>query len=74
MLDENGELEGRLNTGHVKTYPVADRQKDELYRLLEMHGKATGSAKAAEILQHFDEYLPKFRAVISDEYLKYMQQ
>jgi glutamate synthase domain-containing protein 3 len=74
VLDEDGTLESRLNTGHVKLYPVAEGQKDELYRLLEMHVKATGSSKAAEILQRFDEYLMKFRAVISDEYMKYMQQ
>ncbi len=74
VLDEDRQLESRLNTEHVKLYPVAEGQKDELYRLLEMHVKATGSSKAAEILQRFDEYLMKFRAVISDEYMKYMQQ
>jgi glutamate synthase (ferredoxin) len=56
----------------VKLYPVAEGQKDELYRLLEMHLKATNSAKAADILQHFEDYLPKFRAVISDEYMKFI--
>ncbi|MER2149961.1 MAG: glutamate synthase subunit alpha, partial [Ruminococcus sp.] len=70
VLDEDGQLESRLNTEHVKLYPVAEGQKDELYRLLEMHLKATGSSKAADILQRFDEYLMKFRAVISDEYMK----
>ena len=74
VLDEGGQLESRLNTGHVKLYPVAEGQKDELYRLLEMHVKATGSSKAADILQRFDEYLMKFRAVISDEYMKYMHK
>ena len=74
VLDEEGQLAGRLNTGHVKLYPVSDGQKDELYRLLDMHLKATGSSKAAGILQHFDEYLPKFRAVISDEYLAWMKK
>ena len=42
-------------------------------RLLTMHVKATGSKKAREILEHFSEYLPKFRAVISDEYLAYLK-
>ena len=74
VLDENEQLQSRLNTGHVKLYPVSDGQKDELYRLLEMHVKATGSARAAEILEHFDAYLPKFRAVISDEYLNWLKQ
>ena len=73
VLDEEGRLESCLNKGHVKLYPVAEGQKDELYRLLEMHVKATGSSKAADILQHFEDYLPKFRAVISDEYLNWMK-
>ena len=73
VLDGDGQLQSCLNTGHVKLYPVSDRQKDELYRLLEMHVKATGSLKAREILEHFSEYVPKFKAVISDEYLNWMK-
>ena len=72
VLDEDGSLQECLNPGHVKLYPVDPKQADELNRLLEMHAKATGSRKAQEILDHFSEYLPKFRAVISDEYLAYM--
>ena len=73
VLDEDGLLESRLNTGHVKLYPVLKEQSDELSRLLAMHAAATGSAKASEILSHFDDYLPKFKAVISDEYMSYMK-
>ena len=36
-------------------------------------GKATGSAKAREILERFSDWLPKFKAVISDEYLAFMK-
>ena len=35
--------------------------------------KATGSAKAKEILEQFEAWLPKFRAVISDEYLAWLK-
>ena len=73
VLDESGDLQSRLNTGHVKLYPVSAQQADELNRLLEMHVKATGSAKAREILEHFSDYLPKFKAVISDEYLAWLK-
>ena len=69
VLDEQDELQGKLNTGHVKLYEVSGSQADELSRLLEMHLKATGSAKAREILEQFGVYLPKFKAVISDEYM-----
>jgi len=73
VLDEDDRLQSRLNTGHVNLYPVSAGQSDELNRLLEMHLKATGSKKAGEILEHFSEYLPKFKAVISDEYLAFLK-
>ena len=38
-----------------------------------MHVKATGSAKAREILEHFSDWLPRFKAVISDEYRTYLR-
>ena len=69
VLDEDDQLQKRLNTGHVKLHPVSSAQADELNRLLEMHAQATGSVKAREILARFDEFLPKFKAVIPDEYL-----
>jgi len=73
VLDEDGELESRLNKGHVKLYAVTADQAEELKKLLEMHVKATGSRKAGEILARFGEWLPKFRAVISDEYLDHIK-
>ncbi len=73
VLDEEDTLQARLNTGHVKTYPVTKDQAGELRRLLQMHEKATGSVKAKEILRAFDDYLFKFKAVISDEYLAYLK-
>ncbi len=73
VLDEDGQLVKRLNPGHVKLYEVSGSQADELYRLLEMHAKATGSEKAREILARFEECLGQFRAVISDEYLNRMK-
>ena len=73
VLDENNELKDRLNTGHVKTYAISSDQAGELYRLLSAHEKATGSLKAGEILRNFDAWLPKFRAVISDEYLTWLK-
>ena len=74
MLDEEGKLSDRLNTGHVKTYDVPADQAEELKQLLEMHVKATGSAKAAGILADFGAWAGKFRAVISDEYLNWMKE
>ncbi|MBR0514019.1 MAG: glutamate synthase large subunit [Clostridia bacterium] len=74
VLDEDGTLEGKLNPGHVKAYPVRGNEADELQRLLSMHEKTTGSKKAAEILAHFEDYLPAFKTVISDEYQAFLQK
>ena len=73
MLDEEDRLKDRLNTGHVRAYPVSESQAGELKWLLTMHEKATGSRKAKEILVHFDEMLPLFKTVISDEYLSFLK-
>ena len=73
VLDEMDDLQDRMNPGHVKIYTVTSNQAGELQRLLQMHERATGSKKAKEILTHFDAYLPKFKAVISDEYLSFLK-
>ncbi|MBO4837716.1 MAG: glutamate synthase large subunit, partial [Clostridia bacterium] len=73
VLDEDHTLDRYLNTGHVRAYPVPESQADELCRLLLMHKKASGSRKAEEILQDLPAWLPRFRAVISDEYLAYLK-
>ena len=73
VLDENDTLSERLNPGHVKAYPVPPEQSGELRRLLQLHEQATGSKKAGEILRAFSDWLPKFKAVISDEYLAYLK-
>ncbi len=73
VLDEEDELKHRLNTGHVRAYPVTESQAGELKRLLTMHEKATGSRKAKSILTRFEEMLPLFKTVISDEYLSFLK-
>jgi len=73
VLDEKDDLQDRMNPGHVKICTVTSNQAGELQRLLQMHERATGSKKAREILTHFDAYLPKFKAVISDEYLSFLK-
>ena len=73
VLDEKDTLKDHMNPSHVKTYAVSPNQAGELQRLLQLHERATGSKKAKEILAHFDAYLSKFKAVISDEYLSWMK-
>ena len=73
VLDEDGTLEDRLNPGHVKAYPLSPERSGELRMLLQMHERATGSKKAGEILRAFGDWLPKFRTVVSDEYLAFLK-
>ncbi len=73
VLDEKDTLKDHINLGHVKIYAAASDRADELRQLLELHEQTTGSKKAKEILAHFDAYLPKFKAVISDEYLSFLK-
>ncbi len=72
VLDENQTLKDHINMGHVRMLPVHPEEAGELERLLILHEKATGSGKAREILQSFEAWLPRFKAVISDEYLAYL--
>ena len=73
VLDEEDRLKDHMNPGHVKAYAVPSGQAGELQRLLQLHERATGSKKTKEILDNFDAYLPKFKAVISDEYLSFLK-
>ena len=73
VLDADGTLSGRVNGGLVNLHDVTPEQAKELRRLLDMHARATNSRKALEILADFETWLPKFRAVISDEYLDYLK-
>ena len=44
----------------------------ELKALITEHVEATGSEKGKQVLDHFSEYLPKFKKVIPNDY-KMMQ-
>ena len=40
--------------------------------MIEKHVAHTGSEKGKEILTHFDEYLPKFKKIIPNDYKRMM--
>ena len=52
-------LAGRINSD-VKLQRVNDIGAAQLKELVEAHLEATGSKRAAQILDNWDEYLPKF--------------
>ncbi|MBQ3270336.1 MAG: hypothetical protein IJH09_10485 [Clostridia bacterium] len=74
VLDADGTLERRINGGLVKAHAVAPEQAAELRQLLEMHARHTDSPRARAILADFESHLTRFKAVISDEYLDYLNR
>jgi glutamate synthase (ferredoxin) len=57
------------------TYEAVTGKYDvqELKELLSEHVAATGSPKGKMILEHFSEYLPKFKRVVPNDYRKMMK-
>ena len=74
VLDGDSTLESRINSGLVRVHDLTREQAMELKQLLEMHARHTDSRRAMEILAGFEVWLPKFRAVISEEYLNYLKE
>ena len=61
---------------HLRAAPQTDDysnlqvQIDELKKMLEEHVKYTNSVRGKEILENFEEYLPKFKKIIPYDYKK----
>ena len=74
VLDEENSLYRNLNKQLVLMEKVESKSdQEELMHLLKKHLEYTGSAKAGAILEHFSEYLPKFKKIIPADFKK-MQQ
>lgn len=73
VLDENRDLYTKLNKEMVLFSEVTEKYDIlELKGLIEEHVKATNSKKGKEILDNFDEYIPKFKKIIPYDYKKMM--
>lgn len=71
VIDEDHDLYLCLNKQMVTMSQITEQHEvNELYRLIKAHTEATGSARGAEIIAHFDEYLPKFKRIIPNDYQK----
>ena len=69
VLDEHTTLYRNLNKELVLTESIEDEDdKEEIKGMLQRHLDYTGSKKAAAILDAFDEYIPKFKKIIPEEY------
>lgn len=74
VLDEDRDLYMKLNKELVSLGAVTEKYDVlELKEMIEEHVKATGSAKGKEILDNFEEYLPKFKKILPHDYASMRQ-
>ncbi|MDE7319930.1 MAG: glutamate synthase large subunit [Lachnospiraceae bacterium] len=71
VLDEDSHLYRNLNKDMILIEKVENKYDiQELKDMIQEHVDATGSERGAWILEHFDEYLPKFKKIIPCDYKK----
>ena len=69
VLDEKRDLYLRLNKALVSMSTVTEPEDvARLRELIQAHADATGSAKAKNILEHFDDYLPLSKKILPHDY------
>ena len=73
VLDENRDLYKRLNKSLVSFEEVTNKYDvQELKAMIQEHVQYTNSAKGKTILEHFGEYLPKFKKIMPHDYRRMM--
>ena len=71
VLDENNDLYRKVNKSLVSTEELSNKYDVlELKAMIEDHVKYTNSIRGKEILDNFEEYLPKFKKIIPYDYKK----
>lgn len=74
VLDEESDLYLKLNKELVGVELLSNKYDiNELKEMIEEHVACTNSKKGKEILNHFKEYLPKFKKIIPHDYRRMMQ-
>ena len=73
VLDEDNDVYKKLNRSMVSLEKM-ERNTDvmELKSLIEEHVRVTGSPKGKRILEHFEDYLPKFKKIMPHDYKRMM--
>ena len=69
--EENDFVANRLNSEMVKIYPLIecdDQEINELKGRISEHFELTGSARASDILEHWDRYLNLFLKIMPEDY------
>jgi glutamate synthase (ferredoxin) len=69
VLDENNDLYTKVNKQMVSIDKITNKYDVlELKDMIKEHVAYTNSAKGKEVLEHFGEYLPKFKKIIPHDY------
>jgi glutamate synthase (NADPH) large chain len=75
VYDEDGEFQNRCNLGMVSLGPIDDElARQRVYDLIARHVKYTGSARAAYLLENWEEVLPRFVEVFPNDYRRVLEQ
>lgn len=73
VLDEKRDLYKRLNKELVSLEELTDKYDVlELKEMIKEHVAYTNSSKGKEILDHFGDYLPKFKKILPHDYRRMM--
>ncbi len=73
VLDEKNDLYKRLNKELVSMEEVTNKYDVlELKDMINEHVAYTNSSRGKEILEHFGEYLPKFKKILPHDYRRMM--
>ena len=73
VLDEKNDLYRNLNKEMIEIDRVGNKYyRKELREMIQKHVEATGSEKGQEVLEYFEEYLPKFKKIIPNDYKRMM--
>ena len=71
VLDEENSLYRNINKSMISMEEITWKSEaEELRGMIREHVEETGSLKGRMILEHFDEYLPKFKKIIPNDYKK----
>jgi glutamate synthase (NADPH/NADH) large chain len=73
VLDEDGTFEKRCNLGMVEIEDLTSEDATFLAEILDEHVRETGSAKAAELLDSWEQTLARFVKVVPTEYRRVLE-
>ncbi|MGL5944032.1 MAG: glutamate synthase large subunit [Waterburya sp.] len=73
ILDEQGDFATRCNTQMADIEPLDESDKETVYQMLQKHENYTNSQKAAKVLAHWQEFVPKFVKVMPRDYKRVLE-